>query len=45
VLNFFASSESAERYLREQAVDGFPITIPQAIEVGRAIFGDVLKQA
>jgi hypothetical protein len=45
VLNFFASSESAERYLREQAVNGFPITIPQAIEVGRAIFGDVLKQA
>ena len=45
VLNFFASSESAERYLRERAVDGFPITIPQAIGVGRAIFGDVLKQA
>jgi len=43
VMNFFASSESAARYLRERAVDGFPITIPQAIEVGRAIFGDVLK--
>jgi hypothetical protein len=25
-------------------VDGFPITIPQAVEVGRAIFGKVLKQ-
>ena len=44
VLNFFASSENAERYLRERAVDGFPITIPQAVEVGRAIFGKVLKQ-
>jgi hypothetical protein len=45
VLNFFASSDNARRYLRERAVDGFPITIPQAIEVGRAIFGDVLEQA
>jgi hypothetical protein len=45
VLNFFASTDSAERYLRDRAVEGFPITIPQAIEVGRAIFGDVLKEA
>jgi len=44
VLNFFASPENAERYLREQPdVRGFPITIPQAIELGRVIFGDVLK--
>jgi hypothetical protein len=42
-LNFFASSENAERYLRERTVDGFPITIPQAIEVGRAMFGGVLN--
>ena len=45
VLNFFASSENAERYLSERAVHGFPITLPQAIDVGRAIFGDVLRQA
>jgi hypothetical protein len=44
VLNFFASSESAERYVRERAVDGFAVTISQAIDVGRAIFGDVLKE-
>jgi hypothetical protein len=44
VLNFFASRENAERYLLEhREVSGFPITIPQAIEVGRAIFGAVLK--
>ena len=45
VLNFFTSTESAERYLRDTGVEGFPITIPQAIEVGRAIFGEVLKQS
>jgi len=44
VLNFFTSAESAERYLREGGIEGFPIDMPQAIEVGRAIFGDVLKQ-
>jgi hypothetical protein len=45
VLNFFASPDSAERYLFEhEAVSGFPITMPQAVEVGRAIFGAVLKE-
>jgi hypothetical protein len=44
VLNFFASRENAERYLLEQGeVSGFPITMPHAIEVGRTIFGAVLK--
>jgi hypothetical protein len=44
VLNFFTSTESAERYLREGGIEGFPIDMPEAIEAGRAIFGDVLKQ-
>jgi hypothetical protein len=44
VLNFFTSTENAERYLCEGEIEGFPIDMPQAIEVGRAIFGDVLKQ-
>ena len=45
VLNFFASRENAERYLLEHGeVSGFPITMPQAIEVGRAIFGAVLRE-
>jgi hypothetical protein len=44
VLNFFASPANAERYLFEHGdVSGFPMTMPQAVEVGRAIFGAVLK--
>ncbi len=44
VLNF-ASRENAERYLFEHGeVSDFPITMPQAIEVGRAIFGAVLRE-
>jgi len=44
VLNFFASPDNAQRYLFEREdVTGFPITMPQAVEVGRAIFGAVLK--
>lgn len=43
VLNFFASPENAERYLRRRSsVSGFQISIPQAIESGRLIFGRVL---
>jgi len=46
VLNFFASPDNAERYLSEhEDVSGFPITMRQAIEVGRAIFGAVLKES
>lgn len=46
VLNFFGSSESAERYLREHdEVRGEIISMPQAIEAGRAIFGSVLKKS
>jgi hypothetical protein len=45
VLNFFASSESAEGYLREHdEVSGQVISLPEAIEAGRCIFGEVLTQ-
>jgi hypothetical protein len=45
MLNFFASHGSAKRHLLEHGnVSGLPITMPNAIEAGRAIFGAVLKQ-
>ena len=43
VINFFVSEASANRYLRHhQAVNGRLLTMPQASEAGRIIFGDVL---
>jgi hypothetical protein len=45
VLNFFETTENAERYLREHPeINGAPITIPEAAEAGRIVFGDVLKE-
>ena len=45
VLNFFESTETAEQYLRDHDhVDGMTISIPEAIETGRAIFGEILKE-
>ena len=45
VLNFFETTETAERYLREHdPVVGVPISIPEAIETGRAIFADLLEE-
>jgi hypothetical protein len=45
VLNFFASSENAERWLVEHPqVRGEVITIEEAIVAGRAIFADVLSE-
>jgi hypothetical protein len=44
VLNFFETAETAEQYLHEHnAVAGMPVSIPEAIEAGRAIFADVLQ--
>jgi hypothetical protein len=44
VLNFFASAQNAERYLSAHPdVAGFAISIPEAVAVGRAVFGDVLE--
>jgi hypothetical protein len=46
VLNFFETRESAERYLAQNAsVSGHPISLPQAIEAGRIVFGDVFAKA
>ena len=45
VLNFFASTENAERWLNEHPqVQGEVITIEDAIVAGRAIFADVLTE-
>ena len=44
VLNFFASAETAQQYLDERPnVQGLIVSIPEAVEVGRRIFGDVLS--
>jgi len=46
VLNFFASPANAERYLLQHTdVRGFAISIPQAVELGRLTFGDVMMDA
>lgn len=43
VLNFFASPAKAERYLAEhEDVVGRLISIPEAVAVGTAIFGEAL---
>ena len=45
VLNFFETTENAERYLREHPeIIGAPITIPEAAETARVVFGDVLRE-
>lgn len=46
VLNFFESTETAERYLLEHDnLAGVSISIPEAIEAGRAIFGEILEES
>lgn len=45
VLNFFASSDNAERWLdKHPEVRGHVITMQDAILAGRAVFGDVLEE-
>ena len=45
VLNFFEGRENAERYLAENpSVSGHPISLPEAIEAGRIVFGDLLRE-
>jgi len=45
VLNFFVSTESAERWLAEHPhVRGCVMTIEDAIASGRAVFGDVFEE-
>jgi Alkylmercury lyase len=46
VLNFFASPENGERWLAERPdVQGYVMTMAEAIEAGRTVFGDVLAAA
>jgi hypothetical protein len=46
VLNFFQTRDNAEQYLREHSeVAGSPISIRDAIEVGRVVFGEIFKQS
>lgn len=43
-INFFASAESAGRYLREHpSLRGETLSITEAVEAGRLIFGDLLQ--
>jgi hypothetical protein len=45
-INFFASAESASRYLREHAaLRGETLSTTDAVEAGRLIFGDLLRPA
>jgi Alkylmercury lyase len=45
-VNFFASPESAGRYLREHPeLQGEVVSIAEAIEAGRLVFGEVLEGA
>ena len=45
VLNFFETRENAERYLLEhREVTGRAISLPEAIEAGRIVFGDVFRE-
>ena len=45
VLNFFQSSESAVRYLNTHPeITGRAVSVPEAIDVGCAVFGDILEE-
>lgn len=45
VLNFYETPANAERYLLEHSeLSGTLLSIPEAIEAGRVLFGDVLKE-
>jgi hypothetical protein len=45
VLNFFETEASANSYLAEhRELGGFPISVPDAIEAGRRVFADLMKE-
>ena len=45
VLNFFETRESAEAHLRaHDEIGGVTISIPEATEAGKTIFGDIFKE-
>jgi hypothetical protein len=44
VLNFFETEHSAHRYLRRNTeLNGFPISITDAIAAGRTVFADLME--
>ena len=46
VLNFFETEDSAHGYLgKNPELSGFPISIPDAIDAGRTVFADLLKES
>jgi hypothetical protein len=45
VINFFENNENAGRYLaKNPSVSGHPIALPEAIDAGRIVFGDLLQE-
>lgn len=45
VLNFFETPENAERYQHDHPeITGHPISIPEAVDAGQVVFGNVLKR-
>jgi hypothetical protein len=45
VLNFFESPDTADHYLsKHPELAGFPISIPEAVEAGHAVFANLLKE-
>ena len=45
VLNFFETLENAQRYQHEHPeITGTPISIPEAAEAGRIVFGELLRE-
>ena len=45
VLNFFETEDSAHSYLgKNPDLSGFPISIPEAVDAGRTVFADLMKE-
>jgi len=42
-LNFFCSREHAEKWRNEEKQEGWALTLPEALYVGKKLFGDALK--
>jgi hypothetical protein len=43
-INVFASTAAAERYLARAELRGLILTVPDATQAGRHVFGDVLER-
>jgi hypothetical protein len=42
--NFFETEDTVHRYYEGSQSSGFPISIPDAIKVGRTVFADLMKE-